>query len=127
MNEIRLKRVESLIREKVSALIMGGDVKDPRVDQSITITRVKAAKDLTSARLWISSFGGKDATKRAVKGLTHAAGFIQSAIGRNLHMRNTPKLFFVADDSIQSSQAINKLIDEAVAADRSIHDGDSED
>jgi ribosome-binding factor A len=114
MNEIRLKRVESLIRDKVSALIMTGEVKDPRVDSSITLTRVKAAKDLASARIWVSSFGGEEATKQAAKGLTNAAGFIQSRIGREIRMRNTPKLFFTPDNSIREGLAVNRLIDEAV-------------
>jgi ribosome-binding factor A len=114
MNEIRLKRVESLIRDKVSALIMKGEVKDPRVDSSVTLTRVKAAKDLASARIWVSSFGGEEATAQAARGLAHAAGFIQSRLGRELRMRNTPKLFFSPDDSIREGIAVNRLIDEVV-------------
>ncbi len=115
MNEIRLKRVESLIRDKVSSLIMMGDVKDPRVDSSITLTRVKAAGDLASARVWVSSFGGEEATKRAVKGLNNAAGFIQSRLGREIHMRNTPRLYFTADNSIRDGLVVNRLIDEAIS------------
>ena len=114
MNEIRLKRVESLIRDKVSSLIMMGDVKDPRVDSTITLTRVKAAGDLASARVWVSSFGGEEATRRAVKGLNNAAGFIQSRLGKEIHMRNTPRLFFSPDNSIRDGLAVNRLIDEAV-------------
>ena len=114
MNEIRLKRVESLIRDMVSALIMNGSVKDPRVDTSVTLTRVKAAKDLTSARIWVSSFGGEEATRRAVKGLTNAAGYIQSQVGKQIHMRNTPKLYFSPDDSIREGLAVNRLIDETM-------------
>lgn len=123
MNEIRLRRVESLIRDKVSSLIMGGDVKDPRVDASVTITRVKAAKDLTAAHVWVSSFGGDDATKRAVSGLNRAAGFIQSMLGRELRMRHTPRLDFLPDDSIREGLAINRLIDDTIAEDLKTHDG----
>ena len=117
MNEIRLKRVESLIRDKVSSLIMMGEVKDPRVDSSITLTRIKAAGDLASARVWVSSFGGEEATRRAVKGLNNAAGFIQSRLGKEIHMRNTPRLYFSADNSIRDGLAVNRLIDEAMTAD----------
>ena len=117
MNEIRLKRVESLIREKVSSLIMTGEVKDPRVDASVTLTQVKAAKDLVSARIWVSSFGGEEATRRAVKGLNNAAGFIQSRLGREIHMRHTPKLYFTTDNSIRESLVVNRLIDEAISRD----------
>lgn len=114
MNEIRLRRVESLIREKISTLIMQGVIKDPRVDSSITLTQVKAAKDLAAARIWVSSFGGDEATARAVEGLSHAAGFIQSRIGREIRLRNTPQLSFSADDSIRVGFEVNKLIDQAM-------------
>jgi len=123
MNEIRMKRVESLIRDKVSSLIMMGEVKDPRVDSTITLTRVKVAGDLASARVWISSFGGEEATQRAVKGLNNAAGFIQSRLGKEIHMRNTPKLYFSADNSIRDGLAVNKLIDEAVSSTSHEDDG----
>lgn len=96
---------------------MRGEVKDPRVDASVTLTRVKAAKDLASARIWVSSFGGDDATRRAVKGLTNAAGFIQAMIGKDLRMRNTPRLHFSADDSIREGLEVNKLIEQAIASD----------
>ncbi|MDF1569854.1 MAG: 30S ribosome-binding factor RbfA [Spirochaetaceae bacterium] len=123
MNEIRLKRVESLIRDKVSALIMNGSVKDPRVDATVTLTRVKAARDLASARIWVSSFGGDDVTRRAVKGLNNAAGFIQSQLGKEIHMRNTPKLFFSPDDSIREGLEVNRLIDEVVSKEREQDEG----
>ncbi len=125
MNEIRMKRVESLIRDKVSSLIMMGEVKDPRVDSTITLTRVKVAGDLASARVWVSSFGGEEATRRAVKGLNNAAGFIQSRLGREIHMRNTPKLYFSADNSIRDGLAVNKLIDEAVSSTSRDDDGEN--
>ncbi|OQX29678.1 MAG: ribosome-binding factor A [Spirochaeta sp. LUC14_002_19_P3] len=114
MNEIRRRRVESLIRGKVSNLIAMGEVKDPRVDSSIALTQVKAAKDLASARIWVSSFGGEEATARAVKGLTSAAGFIQSRIGREMRMRNTPRLFFSADNALREGYEVNKLIDDVI-------------
>ncbi|PIE04152.1 MAG: ribosome-binding factor A [Spirochaetales bacterium] len=114
MNEVRLRRVESLVRELVSTLIMRGEVKDPRVDASVTITRVKASKDLTSASIWVSSFGGEDATKRAAKGLNSAAGFIQARMGRQLTMRNTPRLIFKPDNSIREGMEVNRLIDQVM-------------
>ncbi len=114
MNDIRRLRVERLIRDKVSTLIMKGELKDPRVDTSITLTQVKTAKDLTTARIWVSSFGGDEATMRAVKGLTNAAGFIQSRIGREIRLRNTPRLFFKADTSLREGYEINKLIDRII-------------
>jgi len=120
MNDIRLRRVESLIREKVSSLIISGDVKDPRVDSTVALTRIKVARNLTSARVWVSSFGGEQATQRAVIGLNNAAGFIQSRIGKEIHMKNTPKLHFTSDDSIREGLTVSKLIDKAISIDSQV-------
>jgi len=117
MNDIRLKRVESLIREKVSSLIITGDVKDPRVDSTVALTRIKVSRNLSSARVWVSSFGGVQATQRAVIGLNNAAGFIQSKIGKEIHMKSTPRLYFVSDNSIREGLTVSELIEKAISID----------
>lgn len=108
---MREKRVESLIRDLVSSLIMKGIIKDPRVNTLLTITQVDVSHDLAYARLYISSFEKDEKTERAVEALNHAAGFIQKNISRDLKMRVTPKLRFFADSSIREGFEINEKID----------------
>lgn len=112
MSELRLKRVESLLRDLISSLIIKGKVKDPRVNSLITITDVKVSADLSYAKLYISSFESEKKMHIAVEALNHAAGFIQKNISRDLKMRVTPKLSFYADDSIKRGFAINEKIDQ---------------
>jgi len=112
VNEMRLKRVESLMRELVSTLIMNGDIKDPRVSTFLSITRVEAAKDISTARLYVSSIESDQALEDSVKGLNHAAGFIQKAIAPRLRMRSTPKLRFYVDRSLKDGFEINRKLDE---------------
>ena len=61
MDEIRRKRVEETLRLEVSALLMRGDVKDPRVDTFMSITRVEVARDGSHAKLYLSTFKEGDA------------------------------------------------------------------
>jgi ribosome-binding factor A len=56
MDEIRRRRVEEQIRDEIAALIIGGGVKDPRVGPFVSVTRVEAARDLSTARVFVSSF-----------------------------------------------------------------------
>ena len=112
MNEVRRKRVESLIRDLVSQLIVTGEIKDPRVSTFISITRVETAKDVTTARIYVSSIESEDALKRAVKGLNNAAGFIQNTIGKGLRMRSTPRLKFYPDFSLKEGFEISRKLDE---------------
>ncbi len=112
MNEVRRKRVESLIRDLVSQLIVTGEIKDPRVSTFISITRVETAKDVTTARIYVSSIESEDALNRAVKGLNNAAGFIQNTIGKGLRMRSTPRLKFYPDFSLKEGFEISRKLDE---------------
>jgi len=111
VSELRLKRVESLVRDLVSSLIIKGKVKDPRVNSLITITDVKISADLSYAKLYISSFESEHKMKTAVEALNHASGFIQKIISKDLKMRVTPKLRFYEDDSIKRGFEINEKID----------------
>jgi len=93
--------VEEQIRHEVSELLLRGDIKDPRVDSFLSITRVEVARDGSHAKLYVSTFRERDALEGGVDGLNHAAGFIQSAISKRLKIRLTPRLSFYADLGIK--------------------------
>lgn len=129
MDEIRQRRLEDQIREELSSLILAGEVKDPRVGPFVSLTRVEAARDLSYARVFVSSFaaevasagrpeeGGQPeaaeedkALEQAVAGLNHAAGFMQARIGKRLRTRLTPKLHFIADKGVRAGFEMNERI-----------------
>lgn len=105
MSELRLKRVESQLRDEIAALILRGIIKDPRVHESLIITAVRVSKDTSSAKIYVSSYSEEDLAE-GVSGLNHAAGFIQSRIAKVLKTKNTPKLTFVDDHSIRDGTDI---------------------
>ncbi|MBN1685281.1 MAG: 30S ribosome-binding factor RbfA [Spirochaetales bacterium] len=100
MSEYRLKRVENLIREQISGLIMQGVIKDPRVDTLLSVSRVKVSKDFGYADVFISSIRNEKRVDKSVIALNHAAGFIQHKLRGVLHLRNTPVLRFKRDNGI---------------------------
>ena len=118
MDEIRLRRVEEQLRDLIAALIIGGQVKDPRVGPFISVTRVEAARDLSYAKVFVSAFpggegddsspSGEAALDLAVAGLMNAAGFIQSQVGKKMKTRLTPHLTFVADRGIKEGFDLNE-------------------
>ena len=114
MSDVRIRRVESLIRDEISKMIMKGIIKNPNVNTLISITRVEVSKDLSHAKLFVSSFENRNKALRAVAGLNRAVGFIQGVLGKKLHMRTIPKLNFIYDDSIEHGFEVNKIIDEVV-------------
>jgi ribosome-binding factor A len=123
MDEIRHKKLEEQLCEEIAGLLLSGEVKDPRVGPFVSITRVEASRDLSAAKVYISSFdtlvekkdgveaGDADARlDEAAAGLNSAAGFIQSQIGKRIRLRLTPRLSFIADHGIKEGFELNERI-----------------
>ncbi len=100
MAGFRINRVSEDIKREIIAVIR--ELKDPRVmGKMLTVVRVEVSSDASYAKVYVSDFTGIEGAKEAVKGLTAATGFIRHEIGAKLHLRKTPELKFVADDSIE--------------------------
>ncbi|MCQ2604349.1 MAG: 30S ribosome-binding factor RbfA [Spirochaetia bacterium] len=115
MSEYRLVRIENLIQQIISELILTGKIKDHRVSKMISVSRVKCAQDLSVAKVYVSGFLNDNVTKRSVEGLNSAAPFIQGIVGKKLQTRLTPRLTFCFDSSIREGFEINKKIEELLS------------
>ncbi len=112
----RVGRVSEDIKREIVAVIR--ELKDPRVrDKFLTVVRVDVSSDLSFAKVYVSSMSGIDDAKEAVKGLTSATGLIRREVGSKLHLRKTPELKFIADDSVQHGMEIFKKIESTIVAD----------
>lgn len=107
----RIDRVSEDIKREIIAVIR--ELKDPRVmDKMLTVVRVEVSSDASYAKVYISAMEGLETAKEAVKGLKSATGFIRREVGKRLHLRKTPELNFVADDSIEHGMNIVKMMDD---------------
>ncbi|HNY18034.1 MAG TPA: 30S ribosome-binding factor RbfA [Treponemataceae bacterium] len=111
MGEFRLDRLGEQIREEISQMILGGRIKDPRVSTFLSINRVDVSGDLGYAKVYVSSFMSDAETKKGVKGLESAAGFIQTTLSKKLRLRQFPHLAFIFDESIKEGFDMVKKID----------------
>ncbi len=102
MPEIRLRRIESLLREEICSMIITGQIKDPRIEPLTTVTEVKVTRDLGHAKVWVSRFGDRDAISQTVDALNHAAGFIQGVLSKRISLRTFPRLTFHRDDAMEN-------------------------
>ena len=87
-------------------------VKDPRVNGMLTVVRAEVSSDLSYATVRISAMEGMEQAKRSVKGLSAASGYIRHQLGQRLQLRKVPELRFVADDSIEYSAGIARILKE---------------
>ena len=109
MAGFKINRITSDIKVCLSELLR--EVKDPRVSKLLSIIMVDVTGDLSYATVYVSAIEGFEATVNSVKALKGAAGFLRRELGARLKLRKVPELRFVADDSIEQSANISKIID----------------
>lgn len=109
MAGFRINRITSDIKIALSELLR--EVKDPRVSKLLSIVKVDVSGDLSYATVYVSAIEGYESTVNSVKALKNASGFLRRELGGRLKLRKVPELRFVADDSIEHSANISKIID----------------
>lgn len=105
----KINRITSDIKIALSELLR--EVKDPRVSKLLSIVKVDVSGDLSYATVYVSAIEGYDKTLESVKALKGAAGFLRHELGSQLTLRKVPELRFIADDSIEKSADISRIID----------------
>jgi ribosome-binding factor A len=112
----RIDRVSEDIKRELAAIIR--ELKDPRVrDVMLTVVNVEISSDASFAKVYVSAMEGIETAKLAVKGLTSATGYIRREVGKRLHLRKTPEMKFIADDSIERGMGIAKMLGDIVPTD----------
>ncbi|MCK6480300.1 MAG: 30S ribosome-binding factor RbfA [Planctomycetaceae bacterium] len=108
VNDIRLRRLTEVIRQRVSRAILQ-ELKDPRLG-FITVTQVKLAKDLTSAVIFWSIIGTEGDRSKTAHALDDARGYLQSAVAKEMGTRVTPRLTMRYDPSLAKAQKVYDLL-----------------
>jgi ribosome-binding factor A len=106
----RTDRLDSQIRQELMQLLQR-EMKDPRIGFA-TVTRVETARDLGSAKVWVSVLGTADEQEAALKALTDAAPWLRRQLGSRLTIRHVPQLVIRHDDSIEAGDRVLRLLNE---------------
>lgn len=105
----RTDRLNSLLKEVISEVIRR-DVRNPHVNELVTVTRVQISKDLHYAKVYISVIGTDQAKAETIEALRSAAGFIAVQSSQKVVMRYFPELTFKLDDSVDKHMRIEELL-----------------
>jgi len=112
MSSRRVAKVAEAIREVVSMAILT-ELKDPRV-KDVTVTYVEVSGDLGLGKVHVRVMGTETHQNLTLRGLQHAAGFLQSKINDRLSMRYTPRLAFELDLGVKKSIEISRILQEVL-------------
>lgn len=107
----RANRVGKELKKEIS-LIIQNSLRDPRLNNIITISDVRLSQDCNNAKVFVSFLNEKEEffLKSSIKILNHASSFIRLLLSKKMQLRVIPSLFFIYDRSFITGMHINNLI-----------------
>ena len=105
----RLQRLNVLLRREISDLILR-ELRDPRLAEIVTLTRVSISPDLKAATVYVSVLGEAEVKTATITALVHAAPFIRRHLTSRLSIRRTPDSQFTLDESIEQAAHVLDLM-----------------
>jgi len=106
---VRADKVSAEIRRNLSAIF--ARLKSLDLPGMVSILRVDTDSDLIRSKVFISVYPDSD-LKRAVKLLTENKGIIKKELASAMRsMRSLPDLIFLADDSLEYGEKINRILE----------------
>jgi ribosome-binding factor A len=111
MTSRRLDRINGQLRQELSQLI-SRQIKDPRIAGVVTITQVKTASDLRTARVFVSVLGDQATQHSTLEGIQSASTFLRRELRDRLSLRYVPFMRFELDQSIEDADNLLRIIDQ---------------
>ena len=108
----RQLRVGELIRHALSDILQRDELHDPVLhNKVITISEAQVSPDLRHATVFFSALSCSQAELGEIgQALNRRAARFRGQLGQQIQTKFTPQLKFVADDSFENAQSIDKLL-----------------
>ncbi len=108
----RMDRVAGLVQTTLADILLK-EAEDKRFNM-VTITSVSLAKDMSSAKVFVSVWDDDQSTETVVA-LNKAAAYLRYALAQSkIEIRVIPQLKFVYDDSTVRGNRISSLLNQAL-------------
>lgn|SRR5690625_1035617 len=108
MTNVRANRVAEQMKKEIGEII-NQKIKDPRVG-FVTVTDVDVTNDLQHAKVYVSILGDDEEKKESLVGLTKAAGFVRTELGKRIRLRKTPEVTFAFDEAFEYGSRIDSIL-----------------
>ena len=109
----RQLRAGELVRHALSDILAREEFRDPDLkDVIVTVGEVRCSPDLRRANVFVTPLGddSEAGRKKLADALNRAAAFLRGKLGREIELKFTPELRFIADKSYDEATAIDRLL-----------------
>ena len=113
---VRLLKVGERVRHVLSDLLVRQQVHDDTLTgHHISVTEVRMSPDLRLARVYVKPLLGADEEK-VLTALRRNTAYLQREVAQRLGLKFAPKLKFLADDSFDEAERIERLLNDPKVA-----------
>ena len=99
--------------QRVIAEIIEHKIKDPRKTEIVSVTKVSIAKDLKTAKIYLSVFGSPENAEATFNAVVRSTGFIKCELAKQFRdIRQIPDLTFIKDNTMEYSRKIDEILKE---------------
>lgn len=99
--------------QRVIAEIIEHKIKDPRKTEIVSVTKVNVAKDLKTAKVYLSVYGEQEKADSTFNAVVRSTGFIKCELAKQFRdIRQIPDLTFIRDTTMEYSRKIDELLKE---------------
>ncbi len=109
MNQIKLKRLEAELVKTIGEILLEESTDD--LMKTITITGSEISADLSFAKVYFTSLSNLEHMKLEQE-MNEASDFFRKFVADKMDLRQTPKIRFVYDESIEYGSRIEKILEE---------------
>ena len=109
----RQLRAGEIIRHALADIIAREYLRDPDLTGVlVTVGEVRCSPDLRRAKVYVTPLGDDSEAGRArlAGALNRAGAYLRGRLGREIDLKFTPDLHFVADKSYDEATAIDRLL-----------------
>ncbi len=112
----RSLKVGETLRHALSTILLRGDVHHAELSKhNVTISEVRMSPDLRHANIFVAPLGGAE-PQAMLKALKAASPLLRMAVAKAINLRYAPDLHFLADNSFDYADTINKMLHSRVVA-----------
>jgi len=107
MNDIKRNRINSELVRTISEILLLES--NDEFFKSVTITSADVSNDLSFAKIYFTTINEVE-KKEAEKEMNEASDFFRKFVAEKMDLRQTPKLKFYYDESIEYGSRIDEIL-----------------
>jgi ribosome-binding factor A len=113
---VRLLKVGERVRHVLSELLARQQVHDDTLSaHTLSVTEVRMSPDLRQARVYVKPLLGSE-EEEVLTALRRNTAYLQREVAQRLGLKFAPKLKFLADESFDEAERIERLLSDPKVA-----------